>query len=172
VSAVGNAVDVVDVPSASDRSVKLSRSANTGGTAGTGVSQVFATPLRGLVTVEARVMRDQPYVSGSNWFGLPYLYNASGGAAVSVAFDKGNIIAYEGSTSRTVGTYELGRWYDVRLVLDTVNERFDLFIDGTRVTDDKPFRTAMPALAGIAFYANSSNYGSAYVDDVHISYGL
>lgn len=171
VSATGNAVEVVETPSASDRSVRLTRSANTGGSAGTGISQVFATPLRGLVTVEARVMRDQPYVSGANWFGLPYLYNESGAAAISVAFDKGNIIAYEGGSSRTVGTYELGRWYDVRLVVDTVNQRFDLFIDGTQISDDQPFRTAMPALAGIAFYANSSNYGSAHVDDVHISYG-
>ncbi|MEU4605882.1 carboxypeptidase regulatory-like domain-containing protein [Kribbella sp. NPDC023972] len=172
VSAVGNAVDVAEVPSTTDRSVRLARSANTGGAAGTGVSQVFGTPLRGLVTIEARVMRDQPYVSGSNWFGLPYLYNSSGAAAVSLAFDKGNIVAYEGSTSRTVGTYELGRWYDVRLVVDTVNERFDLFIDGARISHDQRFRTAMPAVAGIAFYANSSNYGSAYVDDVRISYGI
>lgn len=106
VSALGNSVEVVDLPSATDRSVRLTRSANTGGTAGTGISQVFATPLRGLVTVQARVMRDQPFVSGNNWFGLPYLTSESGAAAVSVAFDKGNIIAYEGTTSRTVGTYE------------------------------------------------------------------
>jgi hypothetical protein len=172
VSATGNTVDVVETPSASDRSVRLTRTANTGGTAGTGISQVFATPLRGLVTVQAKVMRDQPYVSGSNWFGLPYLYNESGAAAVSLAFDKGNIIAYEGSTSRTVASYELGRWYDVRLVVDTVNQRFDLYLDGTRISDDQPFRASMPALAGIAFYANSSNYGSAYVDDVRISYGI
>ena len=172
VSALGNNVDVVDLPSATDRSVRLTRSANTGGTAGTGISQVFATPLRGLVTVQARVMRDQPFVSGNNWFGLPYLNSESGAAAVSVAFDKGNIIAYEGTTSRTVGTYELGRWYDVRLVADTVNQRFDLFVDGIQVSDDQPFRTAMPAIGGIAFYANSSNYGSAHVDGIRIAYGL
>ena len=53
-----------------------------------------------------------------------------------------------------------------------MNERFDLYLDGTRISDDQPFRTAMPALAGIAFYANSSNYGSAHVDDVRISYGI
>lgn len=165
VSATGNVVEVVD------HGVKLTRSANTGGTAGTGISQVLATPLRGLVTVEARVMRDQPYVSGNNWFGLPYLSNESGAAAVSVAFDKGNIIAYEGSTSRTVATYELGRWYDVRLVVDTVNQRFDLFIDGVLVSADQSFRAPMPAVAGIAFYANSSNFGSAHLDDVRIAYG-
>jgi hypothetical protein len=171
VSATGNLVEVVDVPSTADRSVRLTRSANTGGTAGTGISQVL-TPLRGLVTVEARVMRDQPYVSGNNWFGLPYLSNESGAAAVSVAFDKGNIIAYEGSSSRTVATYELGRWYDVRLVVDTVNQRFDLFIDGVLVSDDQAFRTPMSAIAGIAFYANSTNFGSAHLDGVRIAYGL
>ncbi len=165
VNATGNLVEVVD------HSVQLTRSANTGGTAGTGISQVLPTPLRGLVTVEARVMRDQPYVSGNNWFGLPYLSNESGAAAVSVAFDKGNIIAYEGSTSRTVGTYELGRWYDVRLVVDTVNQRFDLFIDDALVSDDQAFRTPMPAVAGIAFYANSTNFGSAHLDDLRIAYG-
>lgn len=172
VSATGNAVDVVEVPSAADHSVRLTRSANAGGTAGTGISQVLAVPLRGLVTVEARVMRDQPYVSGSNWFGLPYLYNESGVAAISLAFDKGNVIASEGTSSRTVATYELGRWYDVRLVVDTVNQRYDLYVDGVLISNDQQFRTAMPAIGGIAFYANSSNYGSAHVDRVRIAYGL
>ncbi|MFC0623062.1 carboxypeptidase regulatory-like domain-containing protein [Kribbella deserti] len=171
VNALGNAVEVVEVPSAADRSVRIARSANTGGTAGTGIAQVFAAPLRGLVTIEARVMRDQPYVSGSNWFGLPYLYNEAGVAGISLAFDKGNIIASEGGSSRTVATYELGRWYDVRLVVDTVNQRYDLFIDGAQVGDDQQFRTAMPAVAGIAFYANSSNYGSAQIDRIRLAYG-
>jgi hypothetical protein len=82
-----------------------------------------------------------------------------------------NVVIRNNFVQQDGNDYALGRWYDVGLVVGTVNERFDLFIDGTRISDDQRFRTAMPAVAGIAFYANSSNYGSAYVDDVRISYG-
>ncbi|WP_162907336.1 carboxypeptidase regulatory-like domain-containing protein [Allorhizocola rhizosphaerae] len=171
VTSTGNAVDVVAVPSETDRSVRLTRTANTGGTPGTNMTLPFAQPLQGLVTIEARVMRSEPYVSGNNWFSLPYVYNTNGAPAVSFAFDKGNIVAYEGTTSRILESYELGRWYRIKLVIDTVNQRFDLSIDGQPRIDDGRFRNAMPAIGSLSFYANSSNYGSAYVDNVTVAYG-
>jgi hypothetical protein len=169
VVATGNAVDVVAVPSESDKSARLTRTTGEGGTAGTNLARTFATPVEGLVTIEAEVMRDDDQ---AGWFGLPYVYNASGQPAVTVAFARGDIIAYEGSTSRTLGTYQRGRWYHVAITIDTVNQRFDLEIDGERLVTGAAFRNQMPGIARVAWYANGGERGAVHVDDVRIVRGV
>jgi hypothetical protein len=167
VTAAGNAVDVVETPTASDKSVKLTRTAEGGGTDGTRLARVFADPLEGVVTVQAQVMRND---AEGGWFGLPYVYNASGQPAVSVAFVGGQILAYRGTTSNAVGTYTSGRWYDLTLTIDTDAQRYSLDIDGQRVVADAAFRNAMPGVAGIAWYANGNERGSVHVDDVRTTF--
>ncbi|TDC82651.1 hypothetical protein E1193_11205 [Micromonospora sp. KC606] len=165
VVATGNTVAVAETPSVSDKSVLLSRTADGGGTDGTNLARIFDTPLQGVVTIEAQVMRDD---TQAGWFGLPYLYNASGSQAVSVAFARGEIHAYDGGTARVIGRYTPGRWYRITLTVDTANQRFDLDIDGRRMVTDAPFRTAMPGIAKVAWYANGNERGSAHVDDVRL----
>jgi hypothetical protein len=86
-----------------------------------------------VVTIEAQVMRND---TQAGWFGLRYVYNSSGSQAASVAFARGQIHAYEGGTSRVIGTYASGQWYRTTLSVDTVNQRFNLDIDGRRVLTD------------------------------------
>ncbi|WP_158647370.1 carboxypeptidase regulatory-like domain-containing protein [Actinoplanes sp. ATCC 53533] len=168
VSPAGGRVDVVEVPSAADHSAKLTRTANSGSTS----LQRHLTPaLTGLVTVEAKVMRDDPYVSGNNWYGVPYIRGTNGVNAISVAFTRNTIVAYSGASTVTVGAYELGRWYRLRTVIDVVNQRFDLYLDGTAVLSGAAFRAPMDGVAQIDFYANSSNYGSVHLDDLRVSQG-
>ncbi|MEH1127994.1 carboxypeptidase regulatory-like domain-containing protein [Micromonospora sp. CPCC 206061] len=169
VSGAGGRVDVVEAPSATDKSAKLTRTANTGNTS---VARTFAPPLVGIVTVEANVMIDQAYVSGNHWWSVPYIRGTNGQNAISVAFTKNTVLAYTGTTTQTIGAYELGRWYHVAVVIDTVNQRFDLYLDGRRVAGDAAFRTAMDGVAQVDYYANSSNYGSVHVDDVRVSQGV
>ncbi len=169
VSAAGGRVDVVELPSATDRGVKLTRTANSGSTS---LLRTFSPALQGLVTVEARVMRDDPYVSGNNWFGVPYIRGSNGVNAISVAFTKNTIVAYSGTGTVTLGGYELGRWYHVRTVIDVPNQRFDLYLDGQAVLTAAAFRAPLDGVAQIDHYANSSNYGSVYVDDFRVSYGI
>jgi hypothetical protein len=169
VSGAGGRVEVVEAPSATDKSAKLTRTANTGSTS---VARAFTPPLVGIVTVEANVMIDQPYASGNHWWGVPYIRGTNGQNAISVAFTKNTILAYTGTATQTIGAYELGRWYHVAVVIDTVNQRFDLYLDGRRVFDDAAFRTAMDGVAQVDYYANSSNYGSVHVDDVRVSQGV
>ncbi|MBZ3900434.1 right-handed parallel beta-helix repeat-containing protein [Streptomyces scabiei] len=163
-----NDVSAVETPSATDKSVRLTRTTDGGGTDGTSLSRVFSTPLQGLVTIDAQVMRDD---TQAGWFGLPYLYNSSGVQAVSVAFARGQIHAYQGTTDSVIGTYTNGKWYRVTLTVDTANQRFDLDIDGRRVLTDVTFRTPMPGIAKIAWYANGGERGAVDVDDVRIARG-
>jgi hypothetical protein len=169
VAATGNAIDVVDVPSAADKSVRLTRTTGDGGTAGTNLARTFATPVEGLVTIEADVMREDDQ---AGWFGLPYVYNASGAPAVSVALARSEIIAFEGASSRSLGTYERGRWYHVALTIDTVNQRYDLAIDGERLLTGAALRNELPGVARVAWYANAGERGAVHVDGVRIVRGV
>jgi hypothetical protein len=163
VSTAGGAVAVVAVPSASDKSVRLTRTTNSGSTS---VSQSFGPPLTGTVTVETNVMRESAYDSGNDYFAIPYIRNSSGLNAVSVAMTKNTIVAYSGGTLVTVGSYTPGRWYNVRVVISTATQAFDLYLDGALVLDNSAFRNVLAGVAQIDYYANSSNYGSVVIDDV------
>ena len=169
ISPAGGQVDVVQVPSAADRSARLIRTSTSGSTS---LSRGFSPALTGLVTVEANVMRDDPYVSGNNWFGVPYIRGTAGVNAISVAFTRDTIVAYSGASTVTVGSYELGRWYHVRTVIDVVNQRFDLYLDGEAVLTGAAFRAPLDGVAQIDYYANSSNYGSVHLDDLRVAQGV
>ncbi|ONI92590.1 hypothetical protein ALI22I_03100 [Saccharothrix sp. ALI-22-I] len=168
VVSTNNQVAVAETPSATDKSVRLDRTIEGGGADGTNLARIFSTPLQGVVTVEAQVMRND---TQAGWFGLPYVYNSSGVQAVSVAFAHGQIHAYEGSTNRVIGTYTSGQWYRITLSVDTVNQNFDLDVDGRRVLTNAAFRTSMPGIAKVAWYANGGERGAVHVDDVRVSLG-
>jgi hypothetical protein len=151
------------------QALRMTRTTNSGRTS---VQRSFSPALQGLVTVGAKVMRDDPNATGNNYFATPYLRGPSDVDAVSVAFTKNTIIAYSGTTSVTLGAYELGRWYDIRSVVDIPNQRFDLYIDGVAKLTGAAFRSPMDGVAEIEFFANSSNYGGIHVDDFRVAQGL
>ena len=167
VTSTGNAVNVTATPGPTDKSVQLTRHQDTGGTAGTNLTRVFPTPLTGPITIEADVMRNDPAANG-DYFGLPYLYNSAGAQVVSVGFFEGNIVAYSGTTRQVVQPYTKGTWYHIKLVVDTANQRFDLYLNGRSALTAAPFRTSASAIASMAFYANGNNFGSAYVNNVSV----
>ncbi|MGW0494744.1 right-handed parallel beta-helix repeat-containing protein [Streptomyces sp. NPDC003007] len=168
VISTNNDVSVVETPSATDKSVRLTRTIEGGGTDGTNLARLFSTPLQGVVTIDAQVMRND---TQGGWFGLPYVYNSSGNQAVSVAFARGQIHAYQGTTDSVIGTYTKGKSYRITLTVDTVNQHFDLDIDGRRILTDAAFRTSMPGIAKVAWYSNGGERGSVHVDDVRVSRG-
>ncbi|MFJ4539667.1 right-handed parallel beta-helix repeat-containing protein [Streptomyces tibetensis] len=168
VISTNNDISVVETPSATDKSVRLTRTVDGGGTDGTNLARLFSTPMQGLVTIKTQVMRND---TDAGWFGLPYVYNSIGTQAVSVAFARGQVHAYQGTTDSVIGTYSNGKWYRVTLTVDTVHQNFDLDIDGRRVLTDAAFRTSMPGIAKIAWYSNGGERGSVHVDDVRIARG-
>lgn len=171
VSASGGSVEVAEVPSVSDKSVLLTRSSNSGSTS---LSQTFATPLTGIVTIEADLKRKDTYVSGNNWISLPYVYGSTNltNPGISFAFDKGTIKGYKGTTTTDFMKYVVGQWYNMRMVIDMAAQSFDLYIDGLQIVDRAPYRIAMTDIKKIDFYANSTNYGSVYIDNIRVTQGI
>jgi hypothetical protein len=68
VVSTGNEVRVMDTPSTTDKSIRLNRTTDGGGIDGTNLARIFGTPLQGVVTIEAQVMRND---TQAGWFGCP-----------------------------------------------------------------------------------------------------
>ncbi|MCJ7843306.1 cadherin-like beta sandwich domain-containing protein [Lederbergia sp. NSJ-179] len=127
--------------------------------------------LTGIVTVEADLMRNDDNDHRASWVNFPYIYGQNGEQGVSIAFSKGEIIAYNGGASKTIMHYELGKWYNVQMVMNFITKTFDLYIDGELIWDDAPFRSQIDDIGRIDFNATSSNYIEAYIDDIRVIKG-
>ncbi|WP_039785478.1 carboxypeptidase regulatory-like domain-containing protein, partial [Paenibacillus riograndensis] len=173
VTTTGGSVGAAELPGAADKSIKLTRSSNSGNTS---MSQTFAPgTLKGVVTLSADVMK-LDNAGSTNWISLPYIYSSAGTAStnvgVSLAFSKGQIVAYKGGTSTNLMPYETNKWYNLRLVMNTGSGKFDLYVDDVLVVDQAAFRNKIPDIGRIDYYANSSNYGTAYLDNVQLYQGI
>ncbi|ASA23882.1 S-layer homology domain-containing protein [Paenibacillus donghaensis] len=173
VTANGGSVGAAELPSTTDRSIKLTRGSNSGNTS---MSQTFAAgTLKGVVTLSADVMK-LDNAGSTNWISLPYVYSSAGTAStnvgVSLAFSKGQMVAYKGGTSSNLMPYETNKWYNLRLVMNTGSGKFDLYIDDVLVVEQAAFRNKIPDIGRIDYYANSSNYGTAYIDNVRLYQGI
>ncbi|GAB3614395.1 carboxypeptidase regulatory-like domain-containing protein [Humibacter ginsengisoli] len=169
-SASGGSVGVVADTPGTNRSLQETRSSNSGIT---GAELDFGTPLEGLITVEADVQRtDSADAYKSDYFSAPYLYGSSSTPGVAVATTKGEIAAYEGTSLKNLVPYTPGTWYHLALVVDTVNQRYDFYVDGKEVVADAAFRGSMPGIQRIVYQATSSNYGTQTIDNVRVGYGL
>ena len=170
VSHSGGRISVVNDPSKSENQVlEIVRSSNSGSTS---FSKSFAAnELTGIVTIEANIMRDDN-TTGNTWSSVPYIYGVGNTSpSISFAFDKGKIKAYNAGATVEIMNYELGRWYNVQLVINLITQKFDLYIDGNQVFEQAAFRTPMSQIGKIEYYANSTNYIEAYVDDIRIIRG-
>jgi hypothetical protein len=169
-SAAGGSVGVITDTPGTNQSLQVSRSQNSGST---NAELDFPTPLKGLITVEADVERtDKPGAYSADYFSAPYMYGSSSTPAVAVATTQGSIEAYEGTTLHSLASYTTGTWYRLAAVIDTVNQTYDLYVNGKELVTNATFRTSMPGIQRISYYANSSNYGTELIDNVRVGYGL
>jgi hypothetical protein len=159
-SNASNSVTVIDNPSASNHSAKITKPGSSGLT---GMYKTFS-PLSGQIIVNYRVMRGET----ATWFSLPYLYDSSGNVAASVAFNNGNIQVNEGGTFSNVQSFSANTWYDVEMVLNTTTDTFDLYINGAKSVSGAPLRTAVSNINKIQFYADNATSGTAYLDDIQV----
>jgi hypothetical protein len=85
-----------------------------------------------------------------------------------VAFSNGEIQAYEGTTLHSIEPFTAGAWYHVELTVNALSQTFDLYVNGQQEVSAAAFRTSAASINSLAFYANSSNYGDAYVNNVSV----
>jgi polygalacturonase len=150
---------VSEVPFAADKSLGVSRAATMGNASAT----VTFAPAAGRVVVEAKVK----VMTTTGHEDLPVVLGADGVTPiVSVAFDGGSISASTGAMRKTLQTFDADVWYIVRVVVDTVAQTYDLYVDGVRVLGSAALQAMATSVGGVTFDVAGDAPGSFYVDDV------
>jgi hypothetical protein len=80
-----------------------------------------------------------------------YAYDTSGIAALSVAFDGGNIKSYIGGTLTNVMAFSANTWYTIRAVVDTDTDQYDLYIDGEKKLTSSSLRNTVTNFGKVTF---------------------
>lgn len=97
------------------------------------------------------------------WGYAVYLQDESRNNAVSIAFENSNgvnknIVAYDGNIKRVIGKFELNEFVDIKVEVDTVRQKYNVYLNGTLATDYSfNFRNNV---SGIKYYM----FGSAVLD--------
>ncbi|CAH1195379.1 hypothetical protein PAECIP111891_00665 [Paenibacillus allorhizoplanae] len=154
-------VTTADIPSTTDKSVLINKAVSTTTTT---ANKSLAASLSGIVSVRANIRVEQT----SAWKMAPYVVDSSGVQAVSVGFDGGYIKTYNGSTLTTVQAFTAGTWCEIRIIMDTNTDQFDLYVDGIRLVTDASFRNPVTNIKTISFGIGTGHIGSFYLDDVQV----
>ena len=155
-------VAIVEKPGLLNKSVRVNRtSTSTGKT----LAEKAFTAVSGTLTLEARIRPGQT----NQWFGAPYLYDSSGNALFSLAFDGSGNIAYRTSGSWvTLQTYSNRAWYWIKAVINTDTDKYDLYINGVKILNQVALRQAVSNIAKVQFYAENATTGYIDFDSVKI----
>ncbi|MEK3724105.1 glycosyl hydrolase family 28 protein [Paenibacillus sp. FSL H8-0034] len=158
----GGTIGVAALPTANNRSMKITRTDTNANTSDT-ISRTVGTALSGTVVVEATIrneVNNQSYTA-------PFLYDSAGINAFSMTMaSDGNIKVHYDGAYQTVQSYTAGVWYPVRIVINTTSDTFDLYVDGVKKLTGKPLRAPVSNIAKIEFNKNGPNNSTAYFDNV------
>jgi len=152
------AVAVREVPFAANKSVELAKPDATG----TSSLSVAFPPQSGRVVLEAKVMA----LETAGFKAIPYIYDGAGDAVASIAFQDGMIEAHIGGAITPIEPFAANVWYRVRVVVDTAQSTFDLYVDGVRKERAVALRTPAASVDHVAFYMDAANTGTLFVDNI------
>lgn len=82
--------------------------------------------------------------------------------------DKGSFVVSEGSGWKAVKSYEANRWYEVRLVIDTDADKYDLYIDNECVVTQRNTDNTTGLIQHVDLGLWRSSVGTFSIDDLNI----
>lgn len=152
-------IGVKEFPSGVNKSIKVEK--EQGKVVSTGIQ---IGKQAGVVALEAKIYIENK----SNWKSL-MVSDVFGKELVQVGFDRGgNIYSYNGTSYVPFLEYAKGQWYEVRLIINTYTDTFDLYIDGNLIIKGASLVNSTTALAKIEFTSSEEPGGVYYFDDVRI----
>ena len=156
----GGTVTVAGVPSATEKSLKLYKSAANANYAA--ASKKFTSQTSGIVTYDAWVMTPETtsikYIMMRN--------NAESKIACKLSFDTGNIKVND---STTVQPFAANQWYHVVADLNIATKTFTLTIDGVSKGTYNFSDTSVTDLGAVLFSISPNFMGTFYVNNIDIS---
>ena len=159
-AATNGSVVVREVPFAADKSVEIAKQAS----AGTSSLSASLAELHGRVVFEAKVLARETV----GFKAIPYIYDSAGDAVASVSFQDGNIQAHVGAPITTVQEFVAIVWYRVRVVVDTDQGTFDLYVEGVRMELAQSLRTPAASVDKLTYYVDGTGAGTLVVDNVKV----
>jgi fibronectin type 3 domain-containing protein len=155
----GMKVEVVDSDSTGGHAVRV-----TGGNKIESSATRLFGDTSGIVTVATLV---QPTLG---WKNIPVVVNSAGNPVVHVYVNTGQIYAYNTSSSKTPVhpvVYD-GSWYILKVVLNTMTNKYDLYVNDVQVADQFSFRTPSTSVTGVKMAID--NVSSMNFDQVNVTY--
>ncbi len=128
------------------------------------------TDSTGFIHVEFKA---RPISTGADQFFSLALFDGATFAG-QMGFSSGNIITRDftggGDSWNTVISYSANTWYTVRLIVDTANDRFDVYVDDVLEYEDCVMANiaTVDSLSGITFLTGSTANAGIWLDDIHI----
>jgi chitodextrinase len=103
------------------------------------------------------------------FLGAAYMRDSAGSTISKVIFDSDGFIKVRdgtGTTDESVQAYTAGTWYNIKQVLDTDTQKYDVYINGTLVRSGLGFNTLSAAdYANAWFFVGNTSIGSLMVDN-------
>lgn len=151
------AVDPVD----NGKSLNLNK---TAATENTQLAAYSFSPVKGTVVIEQDVMATDVTSEKA----IPYVMSSSESTVASIIIAGGNIsIAGGAATYRNISS---DTWYNIKIVMRTHTQSYDVYINGVLWVEDHPFRGPTEDIAKVQYHMGATHSGNYYVDNIKISY--
>ncbi len=158
-------VTVAEVPSATDKSLKIERTATDTGT-NLYARQTLASAIAGQYVVRAKVMAAQ---TDAIIIAMQLRSSDSNELATIMFTQDGNIRYQTASSSVIMQSYAADTWYDIAVVLDTDTQLYSVIIDGVAKTGALAFKNANAHnLKQFDYQTYRTTPGIAYWDELHL----
>ncbi len=155
----GGSVTVQEVPSSSDKSMRLQKSS---GSASITAKKSFASQTDNVI-FEGEIMLPSK-ADG-------YQIKLSGGSteAVRVGTNGGNL-AYQNSSGSyvTLQSYNANTWYKVKIVADIAANQADIYINNSLLAINVAFKSSVTSIDNLIFNTSSMNTGILYTNNVKV----
>ncbi|MDQ1317239.1 MAG: hypothetical protein QG588_890 [Candidatus Poribacteria bacterium] len=162
-------IEVADVPSATNKSVRVTDVGNGGG-----MTLLLDKPITGkTITMECKFMRDKGWSVACEIFYVMNQKCPDDFSGICIKDNDDGTLAYHNGVD-WVNSIPLvdGAWHDIKLVMDTVNDKYDFYFDGNEIVKGAGFRkfTGLEGQGMDKFnVANVGDGGSTFVkyfDDI------
>lgn len=156
---------VADIPSASDKSLKL-YDRNTSEKPEAVKKFVERS---GVVTAEFKFMAPEI----SKWSRVPNLMSGTKTAVEMYAFDdSSSVLLYRDNNSvdHDIMAISTNVWYTVKVIADTSTKTYDIYVNGVLKISNAPFKdSTITHIDSIYFSSGKSSEGTVYVDDISVN---
>ncbi|GLX68649.1 hypothetical protein [Paenibacillus glycanilyticus] len=158
----GTAVTVQDVPSATNKSMRVSDNSTSAE-----VSASHAFPLQGGQLVEEfDIKLDQT----NQRVRAGYLNNGTVPVAVVYFENDGQLRYYNGNNSAVIMPYSANTWYHIKLAANPATNKFDVYVDDmtTPAVSQASFKVSATSLDSALFGTSDTGTGAFNVDNVKL----